>query len=151
MQILNRWTNACLWEGNAESLGDAVRKAIAGGADLRSANLRSANLRGADLSGADLRGADLSGADLSGGKKVRSLRVFAGLYEYQIWACVLEDGSAWVRMGCQFRSVEEWDKLTIRKSLESEFPDDGSARSERRARAFEYARKEALAMQKEEK
>ena len=123
MQINHRWTNACLWEGEAGSMKEAIAKAIAGGADL-------------------------GGADL-GGAKAKALRVFAGLYQYQIWAAVLEDGTPWVRMGCQFRSVEEWDKLTIRRSRVSEFPDDGSERSERRARAFEFARNEALIMDKE--
>ncbi|WNV48047.1 pentapeptide repeat family protein [Caulobacter phage GB2A] len=65
----------------AKTLKDAVKQALAAGANLRSANLsgadlsganlrsanlRSANLRSADLSGADLSGANLSGANLSG-------------------------------------------------------------------------------------
>jgi hypothetical protein len=212
IEILNRWTNACLWSGEIEeqgnasrNLGAAVKTALAVGAnldganlrganlcganlgdanlgdanlfgadlcgadlrdanlgdanldganlcgaDLRGANLRGANLDGANLSGANLRGANLRGANLCGadlrGKKISALCVFSGLYEYQIWAYVLEDGSPWVRMGCQNRSVAEWDVLTIRESRTSEYPNDGSSRSERRARAFEFARGEALSM-----
>ena len=165
IEILNRWANACLWAGEIEdqgsapeNLGSAVKTALAGGANLRGANLggadlRDANLRGADLCDADLGGANLGGADLRdadlGGKKISALRVFSGLYEYQIWAYVLEDGSPWVRMGCQNRSVAEWDVLTIRESRTSEYPNDGSARSERRARAFDFARGEALIMAEE--
>ena len=163
---------------DSRNLGEAVKRALSvranlRGADLRGANLRGANLRGADLrganlDGADLRGADLVGADLVGadldgadlrganligadlvGKKISALRVFSGLYEYQIWAYVLEDGSPWIRMGCQNRSIAEWDALTIRESRTSEYPNDGSARSERRARAFDFARGEALIMAQE--
>lgn len=62
-------------EINAETIGEAVKKALSNGADLRWADLRGADLRGADLSGVDLSGAclrdanlrhaDLSWADLS--------------------------------------------------------------------------------------
>ena len=219
MKILNRWTNVCIWEGEAETMRGAVSAALKSGADLRDADIRganlsgadlrdadlsgadlrdadirganlscadlssadlssanlscadlsSANLSGADLSGtnlrdadlrdADLRGANLSGANLSGanlssanlsGIKIKALRVFAGMYEYQVWAVVAEDGSPWVRMGCQFRSLAEWEKIGgIRESQVREYPNDGSVTCERRARAFEYARIEALEMAKE--
>ena len=227
MQILHRLTNACLWEGEAESIKDAVEKAVAnniyldhanlvgarlggasldhanldganldhanlvganldhanlvgaslvgarlGGASLDHANLVGASLVGARLGGASLVGARLGGANLDhaslvgarlvgasldganlGGARlkigeIKELRVFSGLYQYQIWAVVLEDGTPWVRMGCQFRSVREWDEITIRKSRVSEFPDDGSPCSEQRARAFEYAKVEAIEMAK---
>ena len=108
-----------------------------------------ADLRGADLRGADLRGADLHGAD--GKMKVSSLVVFTGLYEYQCWAVVLEDGTPWVRMGCLWKSVEEWDAMGIRNSNKSEFPDDGSEKCERRVRAFEYTRAEAVRMSEQVK
>ena len=155
MEIVNRWVNARLWVGDIEeqgsasrNLGAAVEAALAVDANLTGADLRDANLRHADLTGADLGGADLRRANL-GGKKISALRVFSGLYEYQIWAYVLEDGSPLVRMGCQNRSIAEWDVLTIRESRTSEYPNDGSARSERRARAFEFARGEALIMAQE--
>ena len=135
-----RWYDSSYtcWEGEAETLSDAVKKAVAGGANLRGANLRGANLGGANLGGADLRG-----------RKIKTLRVFAGLYRYQVWAGVWEDGSPFVRMGCQFRTVAEWDAMGgIRESRVNEFPNDGSSTSEQRARAFEFARIEALEMAK---
>ena len=71
MKILNRWTQAVLFEDNALTIKETAINANLRGADLSGANLRGADLRGADLSdanlsGADLRGADLRGADLSG-------------------------------------------------------------------------------------
>jgi hypothetical protein len=67
IEIKNRWPGKVLLrDEEAESLKDALVKAIANRADLRGAYLSGADLRGADLSGADLRGAYLRGADLSG-------------------------------------------------------------------------------------
>jgi hypothetical protein len=133
---------------------DAVTTALKSGANLIGANLIGANLIGANLIGANLRGADLRGANLRDadlrGIKIKALRVFTGMYEYQVWAVIAEDGSPWVRMGCQFRSLAEWEKIGgIRESRVSEYPDDGGVKCERRARAFEYARIEALEMAKE--
>ena len=139
IKILNRWTNACIWEGEVETIKEAVAKAIASGA----------NLRGCNLSGCNLRGSDLSGCNLCGVGKIKAIRVMTGLYRYVIFAIVAEDGEPWVRMGCQWRSVTEWDRITIRDSRTREFPNDGSTRSEQRARAFEFARGEAIEMAKE--
>lgn len=50
-QILNRWTQAVIWEGEAETIRDAIYAAIGGGADLRGAHLIGADLGGADLGG----------------------------------------------------------------------------------------------------
>ena len=66
IEIKHRFTSNVLFECDADSLMDAVVKAVKGGADLSSANLSDAYLRGADLRGADLSDAYLSGADLSG-------------------------------------------------------------------------------------
>jgi uncharacterized protein YjbI with pentapeptide repeats len=115
------------------------------GADLYGANLRGANLSGANLYGANLRGANLSGANLSG-KKLSSVRVFTGLYAYQVWAVLFEDGSRWVRMGCLWKSFENWEAIGIRKSNLSEFPDDGSDKCEERVAAFEFAKAAVLRM-----
>jgi len=128
------------------------------GADLWGANLWDADLQGADLWGANLRGADLWGANLRGadlqradGEKMKivSMRVFTGLYPYQCWAVVAEDGIPWVRMGCLWKSVEEWNRIGIRASNPGEFPDDGSETCEERVRAFEFVR--AVAMRMSEK
>ena len=119
-------------------------------ANLYGANLSGADLSGADLSGANLSRADLSRANLSGanlsGVKIVAIRVFSGLYEYQCQAVISVDGDAWIRMGCLWKSLEDWDSIGIRKSNISEFPDDGSEKSERRARAFDYVRAEVLVM-----
>ena len=48
-KILNRWTDAVIWEGEAETVKDAIHAAYAADADLRGADLRDADLRDADL------------------------------------------------------------------------------------------------------
>jgi hypothetical protein len=64
MKILNRWTDAIVWEGAAGTVAEAVYAALKSGANLRGANLRGANLGDADLRDADLGDADLGDADL---------------------------------------------------------------------------------------
>jgi len=49
-------------------------------------------------------------------------------------------------MGCLFHSLENWERIGIRQSNVSEFPDDGSAKSEERVIAFEFAKAAALRM-----
>ena len=62
-----RWdTCAVIWEGDAESVRDAIHQAIAAKADLSRANLSWANLSRANLSRANLSRATLSVATLSG-------------------------------------------------------------------------------------
>jgi hypothetical protein len=99
------------------------------------------------LYGANLRGADLGDAylgDAENKSKVYSMRVLYGLYKYQIWAVLFEDGSRWVRMGCLFYSLERWDEIGIRQSNIGEYPEDGSDRSEERVAAFEFAKAAVL-------
>jgi hypothetical protein len=79
-------------------------------------------------------------------KPLAFLKGFAGLYRYNVWSVLFADGSRWVRMGCLFKSLEDWDRIGIRKSNLSEFPDDGSDRSEERIAAFEFAKAAALRM-----
>jgi hypothetical protein len=79
-------------------------------------------------------------------KKVSQFRCFAGLYGYRVHAVLFEDGSRWVRMGCLWKSLEEWQTIGIRCSNVCEFPDDGSEKSEERVRAFEFAKAAVLAM-----
>ena len=115
-------------------------------ADLRGADLRGANLRGADLRGANLCGANLCGANLHDAGKIHALRTFFGLYRYEVWAVLLADGSHWIRMGCFLKSLDDWEKIGIRKSNLSEFPDDGSEASEDRVIAYEFAKAAVLRM-----
>jgi len=114
------------------------------GAALSGAYLSWANLSWANLSWANLSGAYLSGAYLSGAGKNMAMAVFSGLYRYQCWAVVAEDGMPWVRMGCLWKPLTEWDATGIRQSNTREFPDDGSEASEQRVRAFDFTRAEAL-------
>jgi len=134
----------------ADLSGADLRDANLSGADLRGAYLRDANLSGAYLSGANLSGADLRGANLRDAndnkKKIATMRVFTGLYAYQVWAVLFEDGSRWVRMGCLWKSLDEWGAIGIRKSNLSEFPDNGSDKSEDRVLAFEFAKSATLRM-----
>ena len=145
----------------ADLRGASLRGADLSGADLRGASLRGADLRGASLRGADLSGANLSDASLSGaslrgaslrgadlyGNKVKSMRVYSGLYRYQVWAVVFEGGSRWVRMGCLFKTLEEWASGGgIRVSNIFEYPDDGSEKCLEREAAFEFAKAAVMRM-----
>jgi uncharacterized protein YjbI with pentapeptide repeats len=130
---------------------EAVKqKANLSGADLSGADLSGANLSGADLYGADLYGANLRGANLRGAdgkkKKAKEIRIFSGLYNYVVFAVLFEDGERWIRMGCLCYSLKQWNKIGIRKSNLSEFPDDGSFKSEERIRAFNFAKATVLAL-----
>ena len=64
IKIKNRFSDEVIYEYEAESVKEAVEKAVKEKANLSRANLREANLWGADLSGANLREANLIGADL---------------------------------------------------------------------------------------
>ena len=72
------------------------------------------------------------------------MEIFQGLYQYQCWAIVSTAGVPWVRMGCLWKTVEEWDRIGILESNCSEFPNDGSAKCAKRVRAFEFTRNAAL-------
>jgi hypothetical protein len=65
-QIKHRFTGAVLFETEAESLREAVEKAVVAGAYLADANLADANLAGAYLADANLADANLAGANLAG-------------------------------------------------------------------------------------
>jgi hypothetical protein len=113
------------------------------GADLSGSDLRGSNLSGSNLSGSDLRGSNLSGSN--GEKfKVQTARIITGLYKYEVWSVVDEDGEPWVRMGCLFYSVSKWAEIGIRNSNLAEYPDNGSERCEERVAAFEFARAMAV-------
>ena len=150
MKILSL-TGKLLLDVQSETLrGANLSGANLSGANLSDANLRDAylsgaNLRGADLRGAHLRDANLSGADLRGAK-VHLISVFTGLYRYEVWAVLFQDGERWVRMGCLWMSLDEWERIGIRKSNLSEYPDDGSEKCEERVAAFEFAKAAALRM-----
>ena len=150
VEIRNRYTVAVQWSGkiddqgsDSKNLGEAIKAAIKAGDNLTGAYLWGANLWGANLQDADLRS-----AELRHGMKIKSLRIFAGLYVHICMAIVDESGIPWVRMGCLWHTVEEWDRIGIRESNIREFPNDGSPKSEERVRAFEFVRATAIAMAK---
>ena len=121
-------------------------------ANLSRANLYSANLSCANLSRANLSCADLSSADLSSAlidkKTIANLRqINVSSYPYQIQAVLFLDGSRWIRMGCLWKSLEDWKRDGgILNSNPSEFPNDRSEKSKERAAAFAFAKAAALRM-----
>ena len=150
IEIKHWLTGSILFEfecdGNTilKTLVEAVnKKANLRGADLYGANLRGANLYDADLRDADLRGADLSGVYLSGvylsGKKIKTAAVFAGLYDYIVIPYITEVGEKWIKMGCHNRILSDWESDFWNNP--TEFPDDGSVKSNLRLMAFETAKK----------
>ena len=127
--------------------GAYLRGAHLQGADLQGAYLRGADLQGADLQGAHLQGADLQGAYLRGAHlwgavygdiKIKKVVVFSGLYHYVVMAIIAEDGTKYVRMGCFFRTLEEWNNDFWNNP--NEFPNNGSEKSEMRLLAFNHAK-----------
>lgn len=70
IKIVSRYASSEVrWKGDAQTVREAVLKALEEGADLEGANLRRAYLQGANLRSANLQGADLEGADLEGIKE----------------------------------------------------------------------------------
>ncbi len=66
IRIQHRHTYEAIYECEADSIREAVERAVSDSVSLTGADLTGADLTGADLTGADLTGADLTGADLTG-------------------------------------------------------------------------------------
>ena len=100
--IVNRFTGAVIWTGEAENTRDALLKAFASGA-----NLSHADLFDADLSHANLFGANLSHADLSHAKveKVGACANRSDGYDFRL--LLMADGSWRVLAGCRFFTIAE--------------------------------------------
>ena len=161
MELKNIYGTVVFALESATTIAELVTAARSAHADLSSAKLSSADLSFSDLSYADLSHADLFSADLFSadlfsaklkgalidGKPIINLRQisYSG-YAYGVQAVLFEDGSRWVRMGCLWKSLAEWEEIGIRSSNPSEFPDDGSVASEERVAAFEFAKAAALRM-----
>jgi hypothetical protein len=114
IKITNRYDGSVLYQCEAESVKDAVNKAIKANADLSSADLSYANLSYANLSSANLRSADLSYANL----RYANLRYanlssadlsYANLLIYQsdIWICYIQPDM--IRIGCQYHQPATWE------------------------------------------
>ena len=151
MELKNIYGTVVFALESATTIAELVTAARSAHADLSSAKLSYADLSSADLSSADLSSAKLFYAKLRGalidGKPIINLRQisYSG-YAYGVQAVLFEDGSRWVRMGCLWKSLAEWEEIGIRSSNPSEFPDDGSVASEERVAAFEFAKAAALRM-----
>ena len=135
MDIKNIYGEVVYTAPKATTMQEAVDQAIAD----------KVTMRGWVISNCTVSDCKVSDCTVSE-KPLAFLKGFAGLYKYNVWSVLFADGSRWVRMGCLFKSLEDWDKIGIRKSNLSEFPDDGSDRSEERAAAFEFAKAAALRM-----
>ena len=165
MDIKNIYGEVVYTAPKATTMQEAVDQAIADKVTMRGWVISNCKVSGGKVSyckvsdctvsGGKVSDCTVSGGTVSGGKvsyctvsenPLAFLKGFAGLYKYNVWSVLFADGSRWVRMGCLFKSLEDWDKIGIRKSNLSEFPDDGSDRSEERAAAFEFAKAAALRM-----
>ena len=151
MELKNIYGTVVFALESATTIAELVTAARSAHADLSSAKLSYADLSFSDLSHANMFHANLSSAKLKGalidGKPIINLRQisYSG-YAYGVQAVLFEDGSRWVRMGCLWKSLAEWEEIGIRSSNPSEFPDDGSVASEERVAAFEFAKAAALRM-----
>lgn len=103
------------------------------------------------LTAGSFGGAETSWTVTSGGANVKGnaalkVRAYTNLYPYQVIAALLSDGTRWIQMGCVWKSLDEWERIGIRKSNLSEFPDDGSEGREECVAAFEFAKAAVLRM-----
>ena len=101
----------------------------------------SGNFRGGYFRGGNFLGGVIN---TRAATRIRTFNFYS--YPYPVWAILYTDGSRWVRMGCLWNSLAEWKSIGIRKSNLTEFPGDGSDRSEERVAAFEFARAAVLRM-----
>ena len=90
------------------------------------------------ISGANLYGAYLYGANLSGANyrniKIKKLFLSNTLYTYLAGSIISEDNKQYIILGCHCRLVSDWERDFWNNN--SEFPNDGSEKSENRKRAF---------------
>jgi hypothetical protein len=113
-----------LFTTDAETIKEAVIKAVSTGANLTGADLIDANLTGADLRGADLRGADLRGANLTGADLIDANLTGANLTGadlrgadientrlpiYCKWSVSYNDKYDTIYIGCKADTIEGWD------------------------------------------
>jgi len=115
-----------------------LKNAITKDADVEITSAGRVLWKGGEFLGGEFRGGYFFG------KKIFAVRSFIGLYCYPVHAVVFPNNERWVKMGCLFKSLAEWDQIGIRQSNLREFPDDGSEKSENRAAAFEFAKAAAL-------
>jgi len=115
VRIVHRYDSTrVLYEGEHETVRDAVEAAVKARANLAGANLYGTNLAGANLAGASLGGACLAEANLDRAKinsgTVSALLATGTLKDYSWQAWRMEDGSTVLRVGCEERPLSEWDE-----------------------------------------
>ena len=126
MELRTIWGDVIIAVESAKTVLELVKAALAANKSLRGAVLRDAVLRDA---------------------KIETLRAYtSSLYPYDVWAILYADGRRVVRMGCLWKTLDEWEAMGIRQSNLSEFPDDGSEMCEERVALFELAKAAVLRM-----
>jgi len=123
IQIKSRWDGKVLWEGEAESLKEAIEVAVKQKARLSGANLCGANFSGADLFGANLCGANLSRADLYGADLYRANLYRANLSEANLSGAYLSEANLDVKIPpiCSHQFISEILLRAARKEAEKDF------------------------------
>ena len=123
IQIKSRGNGKVLWEGEAESLKEAIEVAVKQKARLSGAYLCGANLSRADLYGADLSGANLYGAILSGADLYRANLSQANLSEANLSGAYLSEANLNVKIPpvCSHQFISEILFRTARKEAEKDF------------------------------
>ena len=127
IEIKNRWTGEVLFSAEVDqpselALRAALESAVKSGVDLSGANLSDANLIGANLRGAYLSDANLSGAYLSvedrrltlvGDRPYLSIGPIGS--EYGTLDVYLTDAGIYLRRGCWFGSIDEFEAAVTGK------------------------------------
>ena len=90
---------------------------------------------------ADLRGANLRGAVYKG-VKVMFLCSLGRLYTYNVVVVISDDNTIYVGLGCYFRKAIDWQNDFWNNK--SEFPNDGSIKTQERELALDFSVKFAL-------
>jgi len=139
-------SNAPQWLKDADTDNANVEILPSGYVIWNSGNFLGGNFRGGNFLGGNFCGGNFLGGVINtrAATRIRTFNFYP--YPYPVWAILYADGSRWVRMGCLWKSLAEWKSIGIRKSNLTEFPGDGSDRSEERVAAFEFARAAVLRM-----
>jgi len=110
-----------IFECDANSQRECVENAVKAGANLAGANLARANL--------------LSPSGKSA--KIKAAMGWESLYNYWVFVAITDAGT-FIRMGCKWLSIEEWEANFWNNN--SEFPNDGSRKSNMRLAAYNFAK-----------
>ena len=92
--------------------GSCLIKSDLSGSDLCDSNLSNTDLRGCNLQGSRLNGCNLNGSDLRRSNLWGTNLTGSGLivFEAGAWAAYVQ--ADFIRIGCQYHSVEQWRNFT---------------------------------------